>query len=650
MQTNTPDPTISGLNGPRCLTPAATEVVKFRIEESSIPNPTTPAGPLAAATTASLRAFFEQKDHRPSADMWGAITAIANALEAMATGQAETAVHLASLDPGVGKTQAVAHFINAMLASEAHSGTAVLVCVGRKKQIEDFVHDAGLRDEDFAVFTADAALNKLGCGVPAQARVLFTTHSMVESRCDGHAFAGVEAFHYFGRPREVRVWDEAILPGRAMIITRDDVSSLLKPLRRPYPSLAAALDSMNADLLGATDGSLFSVPDLASIHNVDRATALAAAGCDERPEHRETLTRLWFLFGRVVTVRRESLHGRYGTTVLDYKEALPPDLTPVLVLDASSREEVRATYRLWEEHRGGVVRLPPAPKDYSPLKLHLWRTPGGKGAFRGSDRDQLAEGIANTIDSKPDELWLVIFHKGTDTERDVKRLLKKARTGDVHFLNWGAHEATNDFAHVPNIILAGTLFYPPSYYEALSRAAAGRPSACGGMPPRDIKDVELGEHRHAILQALCRGAVRKCDGAKCPKVDAYIIASNRSGIAGELPVIFPGASVVPWLPIPRSFKGKAGAAARYVIDAINGGIEPVPFATVRAQTGVINAANFNRNIRHHKDFTEALAEQGIEEWPPERPKGFARACVMYFGAKIENEHGNEHDHPHIQAA
>jgi len=559
--------------------------------------------------------------------MWSALTAVANTLEAMADGCAAPAVHLASLDPGVGKSQTVAHFIKALLQSSAHTGTSVLVCLGRKKQIEDFIRDAGLREEDFAVVTADKAMNKRGRGAASSARVLFTTHSMVESRCEGRPFPEAEEFHYRGQPRDVRIWDEAIVPGRAMTLSRYDVSMLLKPLHVRHPALAAALDSMNSALERLDSGMLFAVPDLATEHNVDLDTAIAALGAEDRAERRQALTSLWFLFGRVVTVRRS----KYGTAVLDYKETLPEGLAPLLVLDASSRQQVRATYRLWDEYRGGVARLPEAPKDYSPLTVHLWRRGGGKTTFRSDVRGELADGIAHTIKQKPGERWLVVFHKDTGTEAAVLRRLGKKLASNVHFLNWGAHEATNDFADVPNVILAGTLFYPPQYYEALSRAAAGRPPADGEMPARDVKDVELGEHRHVILQALCRGAVRKCDGASCPKVDAYIIASSRSGIAEQLPVIFPGVNVVPWRPVQRALKGKAGDAARFIIDAIAGGAQSVPFSAVREHIGVDNAANFNRNIRRHAEFTEVIAEQGIAEWPPQRPTGFARAYALYFG-------------------
>jgi hypothetical protein len=73
----------------------------------------------------------------------------------------------------------------------------------------------------------------------------------------------------------------------------------------------------------------------------------------------------------------------------------------------------------------------------------------------------LLEGIAETINSKPEEEWLVVHHKAGIGVDFVAELQKRV-TGNperVKLLHWGVHQATNDYADVPNVILAGTLFY-----------------------------------------------------------------------------------------------------------------------------------------------------------------------------------------------
>lgn len=63
--------------------------------------------------------------------------------------------------------------------------------------------------------------------------------------------------------------------------------------------------------------------------------------------------------------------GALGNTVLDYRETLPDDILPLVVLDASAR--VRATYTLWESGREGLHILPSATKRYDDLTVNVWQ-------------------------------------------------------------------------------------------------------------------------------------------------------------------------------------------------------------------------------------------------------------------------------------
>lgn len=132
-----------------------------------------PSEGLAAQTVASLKQTFVNIGHAPTPAMWTALDAVATTLEQMANHTAEPTVYLSSLDPGVGKTSTVIHFIQSLLRSPAHCGVSVLVCVRRRDQIRAITEEAALTTEGFAVLTADPELNALGCGNPSNARVLF---------------------------------------------------------------------------------------------------------------------------------------------------------------------------------------------------------------------------------------------------------------------------------------------------------------------------------------------------------------------------------------------------------------------------------------------------------------------------------------------
>ena len=529
----------------------------------------------------------------------------------MANGTCESVIHLSSLDPGIGKTTSVIHFLKALLSSPAHLNVAALVCVKRRDQIETIVKDAGLPKSAFAVLTADERLNSIGRSSTSLARILFTTHSMIEMRTEGRRFADVVAFHYRGLPRAARIWDEAILPGRPLTVSRDMIAFLFTPLRGRAPVLADALEDLFTDLRSAKNGSLRYLPDLGDKHGVDLNGALRLVHGGPQ-EQVQAVEALWTLFGRCVTVRQD---GHYGNTLLDYKDTLPEDITPLLVLDASVR--VRTVYDFWEKRRGGIRRLPTATKRYDNHTIHVWNKAGGKSSFR-KEGALLIEGIASTIRTKSEEEWLIIHHKdgiAMDFEQEVRALLPEGNK--THFLHWGAHDATNAYARVPNVILAGILYYRTSHYEAIGRLASGQPSRKGTFPHSDRKVVQLGEHYHLILQALCRGAVRRCEDGGCPPTHTYIIASSRSGIRDSLGSIFPGASVVSWTPLPRALTGKVGEALAFIQSRL--AIDPegtVAFKEVMKAIGWKDGKDFKRRIRYHDAFIEALDEAGIDEWAP----------------------------------
>src|ERR1700720_4981620 len=79
---------------------ASEKVVVLRKEKSHVNSPLISS--LASETIASLKAFFDARDHHPSEAMWTALIELASVLEAMAEGRCPPKLFLSSLDPGVG--------------------------------------------------------------------------------------------------------------------------------------------------------------------------------------------------------------------------------------------------------------------------------------------------------------------------------------------------------------------------------------------------------------------------------------------------------------------------------------------------------------------------------------------------------------------
>lgn len=559
-------------------------------------------------TLDDLRRAFEAYKHEPSVQMWEALRHVAETIEKMAEGKLDAGTfYVSSLDPGVGKTQTIVHSVRNLSRD-----VGVLICVSRLAEIETLIGAMELGANEVGVYTSDDQINALGSDDPNSARVLFTTQQMVDARLkDGKRFQDLDVYYYEGRPRRVRIWDEAMLPGQELTINVDTISALPRILRRRYGRLAESLHDLVEQLRRVKNGKSFRILDIEDKHGIAlRDLKPALNGVD--PRIREAVEVLWGLSGKQVTVR----HDPSGNTLLDYREHLPDDFAPVLILDASAR--VRATYRFWRDSRGNLLELTQAVKQYDNLTIHHWNTGGGKAAFR-ERQAKLVDGVVAAINSKPDEEWLVVVHKEDGHKiLDLSAAIADLAKGDrdrVKYLTWGNHHATNDYVHIKNVVLAGTLFYPPSTYEVRARASKALPAEVK-LDDGDFKAIELGEHAHLVLQAACRGSVRKCVGAQCAPCDLYLIADRRTGIPEDLRRIFPGCQVEQWEPIERPLKGKIRKAIEHlrqelVLDAdLN---KRVSFADHRNALGIKCRRNYNRTIRKDPRFKAILEQMQIVE-------------------------------------
>lgn len=493
--------------------------------------------------------------------------------------------------------------IKQLVASSRHDGVGVVVFLSRLDEIARLVKEAGLQDGDFAVWTKNEEVNALSSTCREEAQVLFTTQQMLVSRCAGRSFQQCSDFFFQGSPRQVRAWDETLEPGQVITLSTDELGGLPGLLRDMASPLSDVLQDFHRSLLGSSLRSTLDVPEL------DEASLTRARLRATDEATKERLERLLWLSNR----RVEVVGGRGNQRIaLDIRDALPADITPLLVLDASGR--VRQTYSHWEKLKGGLVRLRPAAKSYSALSIRVLDKGAGKDSWK-KNGDQLAMEVATLIDSKPDETWLVIHHKdayGIDPRRAILNEMK-TRRDRVSFLHWGAHQGTNAFKHISNVILAGTLVLPESQYIGLAYASTG--TVAGGDIPDDLVNaIQLGEHGHNILQALCRASVRGSEKGRCRPCKAYIIAARKSGIRKALPSWFPGCEVKTWRPRHKPLKGKVSDAVAFLKQRLESEpTYPILFVDLMRAVGIANKANFNRTIRKHSDFQAAVAEHGLKE-------------------------------------
>lgn len=567
---------------------------------------------LAIKAMRSVKDVFSSAgyDHSPSVEQMFGLGQIAIAIEAMALGLLPNALFVSYLPPGAGKTSTLVQTIREMYTDEKFSDVGTIIFLSRCEEIEKMVGAMGLADNDFAVLTSRDEYNRLGKQVERdKAKVLFTTQQQLEARSRGtEKFASMDVFWFKGKPRQVRVWDEAILPSMMLTLGRYDLEELRKGFAFDRKSeITDMIDDFGSQLKASSTGSVLVVPDIQKLYgSVDAVRAIFKGGAKDAAE------TFWRLSKRKVRVRKD---GAAGNTMLDYEDILPADLGPMLVLDASAQQ--RKTYEFWSQRRGGLVFLRSTTKDYSGLTVHHWDKGAGKYSQSRDDNKTIARGVARTInrDIPQDEPVLVIHHKRSqdvDFEQDLTAELEGAKDR-VQFCHWGLHTATNEYSHIRHVILAGLLTYNAAQYEATARSAANL-SHQDELNESDFESVRLGEIAHHVFQAANRGRCRKSVEDRCPDdCHLYAVFSTIKGVGvpnALLERVFPGASVVDWHPI-FSPSGNYLKLVEFILKRHDQWADKISRGELLTALGIIDQSQLRRTLAH-RDVIGALRDKGIE--------------------------------------
>ena len=522
-------------------------------------------GDLAERTIEAVKRFFaDGNKSNPSPDHYAGMEEIAKVIQAMAEGDASLGRDflISSLPTGIGKTTTIREAIREIVRRSEYDDVGTVVFLSRVEEIEKLIAGMGLEETEFATIVSQSYEDKVPLGnlQPDRARVLFTTQQMLTAYLKGKdCFADIDVFHFGGKPRQVRIWDEAILPTSSLTLGQWDITSLFRGLLLGgHRELVEELENLFDTVKGTDDKAVFDMPDISRFKvGMDEARSLFKDDSD-----RKAIEALWKLSGRTVRIRRDGK----GNVALDYEDVFPDDLGPLLVCDASGH--LRQTYRFWHDDRKGVRFLHSPGKRYSGLTIHHWNCGSGKDQFqrRNKGRWEIYDGIVATIRSIPKEENVLIIHFKRDARTaDIERELREQLPWDgrLRFCTWGKHTATNEFADCKHVILASVLQYGTPHYEALARGAKKLRTE-DDLDQSDYTKTRLGEIKHNLFQAACRGAVRKAESDSCPPdCHLYVIYSTKSLPRDILTGVFPEAKVEDWRPV-YNLKGRKQKLAGYL--------------------------------------------------------------------------------------
>jgi hypothetical protein len=541
----------------------------------------------------AMEEILQTLPQTPSANHRSALRALLETFEKGLTGRLDPGFHLSSLDPGMGKSTAVIAFLKAWKASGFQPAGSVLLAVASIKEIEDYVRGAELSGPDLGVLTANKDANGFGCPEDQhnQAPILITTQQMVRKRTRNRTLGGLAELQFHGARRSLVIWDESLDVDEWPVVRLDDIAALPRAVRSNDPTYISKTEAFWDQLRDQEAGPVTVPEDL---------TTTARQGYDKAT--RETIRKLSDMAGGQAVLHKQD-NGDH--LLIEDSASLPSDLAPLVILDASGR--VRETYRLWEEHRGDLHRLPEAPRDYSNLTVHVWQRASGKGTLQDpKERADIEREVASVIEKFGGD-WLLVHHKDrVDMVKAIRDRVRKDAAANIHAINWGRHRASNDHRDIIQIVTLGQLHYSPATYLSLACGAAGK-------VPKDLSDLRLdevrwGELQHHLLQAVCRTAIRNGDGTSC---HAFVICSMSPQALDRVQATFPGATVVEWALERVNLNDVQNAAIAYLKERFAyPEVETIPKKEVRENIGA-REGHFARDILKAKDFQEALEFYGL---------------------------------------
>ena len=462
-------------------------------------------------------------------------------------GGLEPAVYVMSADAGTGKSTAVQSLL-AEWKGKGFPGDGAIIFLNTLAEIDAYIAGARLDKADYAVYTSDKTYACYGSGryAAGEAPVLFTTHSMAYRRLPGiPSYEGAEFFHYKGRPRALRVWDEAFLPVQFASFDLNDLHMLPSALKGRSRNEIKLFEGLQQSLATVSAGDLIPIP--VEIRAV--ADGVLGTGGKIAEQARRTLEALSKLAGSNAQINGSADGGWYCRGI---SRSIPADIAPLFVLDASAR--LTGRYDDWSAYGIKVVALEPATLRYDNLAIHLWDRGCGKTAMRKADERRTIMGaVADLINSKPTEGFLLVMSKefcliGPDGDPAIPGDLSAAVTNAerVNVTTWGRHLSSNDHRDMANVIILGSYNYGDSAYDALALASTG---ALNGVASKEERRrEEAAEFKNNVYQAVCRVRCRNRTEGDCEPANAYLIMGDSDRRRQLIANAFPDCSISSWEP------------------------------------------------------------------------------------------------------
>ncbi len=518
------------------------------------------------------------------------------------------AVYVMSGDCGTSKSVTTQKLIRDYKSSSFRGG-GVIIFLATLQEVDAYVSGSGLDKDDYAVYTSNSDYAGRGAGIHEanHVPVLFVTQTKARRElAKVDKYADASCFYYRAMPRALRVWDEALTAAEFASFAVDDLMALPSALKSMKDSDRTRLYDMAVAATALPVGGSIAVPD--DLRETADRLLKSKANIGALP--RRTLEVIAKLAGSKAYMGAAT--GMEGS-LIGIGKALPSDIGPLFVLDASARLSNR--YDDWSSYGIDVVKLDPAMLSYSNLTIHWDDRGAGKSAMRSpNERRSIYKAIAEAVNSKPSERFLIVMAKEfAPPDDDGRSTVPPDLAGMIDdpsmvaVITWGRHLGTNAYRDFENVVIVGPLHYGDRAYDALAIVATG--NATGVVDEEKRKEQADSEFMHNVYQAVCRCRVRVRDGGECGVANAYFIMPDSDDRRDLIRRTFPGCSIERWMPANKMRMKKADKALE-VITYMMKGRTMLSFGDVTAACGG-SGASYLSKINRDARLEGALRAHGI---------------------------------------
>ena len=487
-----------------------------------------------------------------------------------------------ALPTGMGKTSSVVAF----LAALHRLGYPVPVSVAASRvealgRLRDDLIEHGIPEGLIGLRHADPRCKVVNTGRESR-QFQLVTHARVRSGRDFDLFGMHE-----GQPRALCLYDETLMRSDSFAFSEASLRKALAllgiELEKRSDPLALALLAYLTEAAGTIADALAALRAGGDAEGNGMPVDLPPLEPAEVDAYRAEVRRLSSGLGAwaneldaVLSVSQEALQvlrAEQGGGVVAVREAVPPGLRNVVVLDASTpiRELVRLDPTIETEQT-----IPPSDlKTYEAVEVHQLLAAGGRGAIEESFKAKAREaaGVSREVrdiimDNGNARAFLIFSFLPRRGQEDVLGRLKgdlaaagidlTAKTQDgkprFEFLTWGNQEGLNGYEHCDVVIMAGVLHRSHLDLAAAVKGQVGH--LAEPTPSRRLRDVVESEIAHCVYQGASRGSCRRTVNGKAQPMRLYVIHRSE-GLKTILDRVMPGAA---WFyPDPRHLKKAQGA-------------------------------------------------------------------------------------------